>query len=91
MTTMTTSALTVLAMAQENAQAKREWQDQLRRTKDDCWRLPSGRYVTHEQYAEYKMTGRVPELSGGEMRKLLNEKRFWDPIPDPTPLNIYDL
>lgn len=94
MVEMTVAHESFVADQRAKSLREREYHEMRLRTKDEAWRIPvpgGWNYVTHDEFVEYKMTGKVPELSGGTMRQLLNEKRFWDPLMDPTPLNVYDL
>lgn len=43
------------------------------------WRIPvpgGWRYLTKDQYVDYKLTGRIPELSASELRRIINEPGF---------------
>ena len=46
---------------------------------NEPWRIPvrgGWRYLTKEQYVDDKWTGRIPELSASELRRIINEPGF---------------
>ena len=46
---------------------------------NEPWRIPvrgGWRYLTKDQYVDYKLTGRIPDLTASELRQILNQPGF---------------